>query len=76
MKLSANRLNKTCLVYITFSRSFYSKFLKKVPVTLKFYEINPNFVLNSLKLPSYRNQSINLESKSIYWFLYHDKVGA
>ena len=33
-------------MYITFSRSSCSKLLKKVLVTLKLYEINPNFVLN------------------------------
>ena len=27
------------------------------------------------KMPSYRNQSINLQRKSIDWFLYHSNFG-
>ena len=27
-------------------------------------------------LPSYRNQSIDLHSKSIYWFLYEGNTGS
>ena len=42
--------------------------------------MNGTFILNELthkspKLPSYRKQSTDLQSKSIDWFLYDDKFG-
>ena len=42
-----------------------------------FWQVQSNLI-NSLitrRLPSYRNQAIDLKSKSIDWFLYEDNSG-